>query len=601
MHYLLTLNNDKIERQSTVVMLNSLNLTKTYRVMKCVFCYICYKAALVMRSLKFIFIFFGIFGHAQENDSIRSLSYADLDKIILTDISRKPEEKRKYAEVYLQKALQENDSLLIGKGYYLFARTEKRYTKHAPFNRISFYDSAIQYTEKLKDPVFPAVAYLEKGSVLHVQRKYAAALDNYLLAENKLENKKNDTYYSIKFNIGFIHRIIGNHEEALKAFKQCLKYQEKIKHSDDERRYYNMQNHISKTYPYIGKYDEATRINQEGIRYALQRNLVNYYAKFLNNQGANLMFQGKYQEAIDSLEKALPNLPERHKSLNQFYLGKSYMAINKKAKALNYFKKVDTAFVKSSTLMLQSRDAYKFLIQDSKQKQDKVSELYYTKQLLKLDSIHHIQFRNLYKTIINEYDIPNLVKSKDKKINSILLISILLSLLLLVGFLYYYRLKRVYKKRYDAIVSKNKENNASIEVVKDVKPKNIVALTIGLDDETIQTILKGLEVFEEEKHYLTNQISLQDAAKIIKTNSKYLSKIINSHKGKTFINYINDLRIDYLVDRIQNDGMYKKYTIKAIAQEGGFINSGTFFKAFQKRTGLKPSYFIKKVREEQGN
>ncbi len=580
-----------------------------------VFCYICYKAVFIMRSFKFFFVFIVVFGYSQENDSIHSLDYIELDKIILTDISGEPEKNRKYAEAYLYKALRDHDSLLIGKGYYLLARTEKRYTANAPLNRISFYDSTIRYTRELKNPVFPAVAYLEKGAVLHVQKKYAVALDNYLLAESRLGNKKSSTYYNIKFNIGFIHRIIGNYEEALKAFDECLKYQEKTKHFDDGRRYYNLKNLISMTYHHIGKYDEATRINQEGIHYSLQRNLMNYYTKFLSNQGANLMFQGKYQEAIDSLEKALPNIPKHHKALNQFYLGKSYFAINKKEKALSYFKKVDTAFVNSSSLMLQSRETYKFLIQDSKQRQDKISELYYTNQLLKLDSMHHVQFKNLYKTITKEYDIPNLIKVKEqlindlekgqenatKKFNITFVISVVLSLFLLVGLLYNYILKRVYKKRYDAIVSKNKENRVSIEVVKDTKTKNIVPLAIGLDDDAIQTILKGLEVFEDEKLYLTNQISLQDTARIVKTNSKYLSKIINSYKGKTFVNYINDLRIDYLVDRIQNDEMYKKYTIKAISEEGGFINSGTFFKAFQRRTGLKPSYFIKKVREEQQN
>mgnify|MGYP000745972642 CR=1 FL=1 len=47
---------------------------------------------------------------------------------------------------------------------------------------------------------------------------------------------------------------------------------------------------------------------------------------------------------------------------------------------------------------------------------------------------------------------------------------------------------------------------------------------------------KSLEDFEKGGAFLTNQISLKDVAKLINTNSKYLSKIINTYKGKNFAN-----------------------------------------------------------------
>jgi AraC-like DNA-binding protein len=76
------------------------------------------------------------------------------------------------------------------------------------------------------------------------------------------------------------------------------------------------------------------------------------------------------------------------------------------------------------------------------------------------------------------------------------------------------------------------------------------------------------------------------------TNSKYLSKIVNVYKNKTFINYINDLRIDYAVINLQESKTARKYTLQALAFEYGFNTTESFSKAFSKKTGLKPSYFI---------
>ncbi|WP_159025502.1 AraC family transcriptional regulator [Aquimarina sp. Aq78] len=45
--------------------------------------------------------------------------------------------------------------------------------------------------------------------------------------------------------------------------------------------------------------------------------------------------------------------------------------------------------------------------------------------------------------------------------------------------------------------------------------------------------------------------------------------------------------------------LYRKYTVQAIAQEIGFNNSEAFSKAFYKKTGIYPSYFIKKLEKQK--
>jgi YesN/AraC family two-component response regulator len=223
---------------------------------------------------------------------------------------------------------------------------------------------------------------------------------------------------------------------------------------------------------------------------------------------------------------------------------------------------------------------------------------------LKVDSIADKNYKYLLNTIVKKHDIPRYLAERNDVIDElqkknrlgriIVIVSILFGLLALVGLLYYYRLKTLYEKRYEAIMEKSKATIKEEIIVKNAKSQ---VLSLGIDQHIIEEVLQGLELFEQGEAYLENQISLKDVAKIINTNSKYLSKIVNSYKGKNFTTYINDLRVEYLVSHVQQDTKYQKYTIRAIAEEVGFSNPEGFSRAFQKKTGLKPSYFIKKVRE----
>ena len=93
-------------------------------------------------------------------------------------------------------------------------------------------------------------------------------------------------------------------------------------------------------------------------------------------------------------------------------------------------------------------------------------------------------------------------------------------------------------------------------------------------------------------------------AKKINTNSTYLSKTLQSHKQKKFVQYITDLRLEYALKRLKNDTKFRTYDIKSIASELGFNTAESFSKAFKKRTGIYPSFYIKnlnKLSTDQGN
>lgn len=85
-------------------------------------------------------------------------------------------------------------------------------------------------------------------------------------------------------------------------------------------------------------------------------------------------------------------------------------------------------------------------------------------------------------------------------------------------------------------------------------------------------------------------------AKNLNTNTSYLSSIINQKKGKTFKQYITELRITYLIKLLNSDAKFKKYTIKALGQEIGYTNASAFSRAFKNYNGITPSEFIKTIK-----
>jgi AraC-like DNA-binding protein len=144
------------------------------------------------------------------------------------------------------------------------------------------------------------------------------------------------------------------------------------------------------------------------------------------------------------------------------------------------------------------------------------------------------------------------------------------------------------KERFDSILRDLKKEENTIQEKHTVKPNTI-------NDETVEKILHGLQKFEEKKLFLHKNCNINFVAKKAHTNKTYLSKTLQVHKKKKFFQYITDLRIEYALIQLKNDSKFRAYDIKSIADELGFNTSESFAKAFKKRTGIYPSFYIKNL------
>lgn len=119
-----------------------------------------------------------------------------------------------------------------------------------------------------------------------------------------------------------------------------------------------------------------------------------------------------------------------------------------------------------------------------------------------------------------------------------------------------------------------------------------------MPESTKQELLSKLERFESSQQFTDRNISIAVLAGKMKTNTKYLSYIINNYRNKDFNSYVNELRINYIIGKMDNDSRYLNYKISYLAEECGFATHSQFATVFKHITGLSPSTFIQYRKKE---
>lgn len=104
---------------------------------------------------------------------------------------------------------------------------------------------------------------------------------------------------------------------------------------------------------------------------------------------------------------------------------------------------------------------------------------------------------------------------------------------------------------------------------------------------------KLAEFIAREKIYEEPELTLTELAKRLSTNSSVLSKVVNKGFGQSFNDFINQYRVNAIVEKLRN-GEQSRQTLLGIAFDCGFNSKATFNRAFKKATGLSPKNWIEK-------
>ena len=460
-------------------------------------------------------------------------------------------------------------------------------------------DSLYQVSEegllKLRALMLTANIYQEKNNQV-ASIRYARQAYDYAIKEN---------YYDWQARIsGFLstqYRNIGLLKEGKEYINKALEVNLKVSSSVSKKMQMALIQQELAYYALLErKYEDVLKhiSNSNALLDELSDSPNHLYHKTSAEDLRGRAFLGlkRYQQAEESFLKALDflNSFDHGKGALSGYiymgLGEVFVATKDDSLALNYFKLAEIPAKESKHLNLELA-LYKHFADLYKRNEDWESFQVYSN---KLDLLTN-QDKSLKRAAIE--DVFNLNKKEREKSEMLAKIYLgigIFIILLSVIFVFSYRNKKnkEYKKFQVLIadIKKEKEQeNAEIEPIirnDSVKNKRVLSL------EVEQKILDSLKRFELEAEFLKPTTSLSSLAAFCDTNTKYLSHVLNQNIGKDFNSYVNTLRVNYGIEKLQNDPAFRTYKISYLAEFLGFSSHSKFTAVFKEITDLPPSTFI---------
>jgi len=486
-------------------------------------------------------------------------------------------------------ALKKANKSQIARSQYYIAQS---FTNMAKYNlALEYIDKSIATATEIQDNTLLFNNHNLRGNIFSEKENDREAIDEYLIAKKYSLKSGNPMHLIIvSTNIAFVKKIHNNHKEAINIFKENLTLLEKIDNPNKEINEIVILMNLTDTYLRIKNKKDAEHYNNLALKKCSKTKYPDLYYPILMNDAIINYQKGNYSETILSSKKVkayfLSVSNEDQLATPYFYLGKSYYKQEKFEDAIVALEKVNAIINKKKINFSEIEEANETLLlcYNATGKTNKVEEAFtkYSQLDKKNDSID----MDINNEIHEKYDIVPL-KEKLESSNDYGLLS-----LLLFFFLYRKKQQQV-KKRFQELLQ-------TIDTLEQAKTESQPEKTTTsvITDESVLEILESLKTFEEKEYYLRQDCTLAFVAKKLKTNTSYLSNVINTYKEKSFKSYLTELRINAALIRLKNNPKLRAYTIKAIAEEFGFKRQETFSKAFKSQTKMLPSHYIKSINNQ---
>lgn len=514
------------------------------------------------KNILFFFLIISIFTFAQEFDFEGQYKYAR------TLSSKNPDSSEIVLNKIIDSARKRNLPEFLAKAYYL--KSFNSYLRSDAEKSLDFADQALTIATQSDYSIGKALAYRMQGTQyakLGLLKESSASLRNALA---EVKNNNTEEGHELKGMIYNSFLILLNKEQ----------YKEKAYYSKSA----------------IQEFQKLKNVNRRNEL------LISAYT----NMGYNLSEVKKFREAKPYFVKALSLVGENNYYLRANILndiGFSFSKQNKPDSAVLYYEK-SLAIVdrygfneKKIEVTKNLEEAYAQLHDDTN------TEKYKIENLTLKDSIAYNKAMAVNKTLSKKEESFHQQLNESHSVSKRLIIACI-ALLIVSGAVIFNTL-RLRKKHKEAVSRIYREGISPViyeedpqEISEDIQAKNTSTPTeIKISPEVEENILQGLKIFEENLEFNNKNISRYNLANTLNINTKYLSTVIKKHKKFNFNQYINHLRINYIVNQLKNEPQYRKYKINHLAEITGYSSHSAFSLEFKKITGLHPSAFIKTLDE----
>lgn len=568
--------------------------------------------AFIKKHLFFSFILFCSLLFAQEQTDYSQLPFDDIRDSINTHIYSNLPKAVKASKAYINKAKKEKDKRKEWLGIEALGNS---YLNHRKLdNSQKQFEKALQFAEENEFDEFIIRSYI-LGAQIQLGAPNASKALAYLNKALAHAEKTNNDYWkeNVLMFISSILQMSGEAEKAIEIKKSSIKHY-KNKPLDSTFTEERKNDMLLYSYSVLSNaYLKVDQVDSAKQYVALMETLISEkdsckLRTLLNARAEIYFYEKKYTSAKENFRKAsqLCNIDMPLMDLQITYdLGKVAHGQGNFQEAINLFQRGLDNYEVTPAEEGYMDDYYKLLADSYKETGDFERANYYFEKYITSTS----EFNKIKNDIkestraqeIKEFrnELESLESEKNKKetyLNYLFLGASVIILILLFFLLRFYKTKKENEAKFETLLVKINVAEKPEDIIdtkdEDLDEKN----TTDVPEETKQQILDGLKKLENQEYFLKQDCNSYNVAKKINTNTSYLSKVINSHFGKNFNTYINDLRINYTIVRLKNDVIFRSYSIQAIAEEVGYKSADSFTKYFKRDTGLNPSFYIKELK-----
>ncbi len=98
---------------------------------------------------------------------------------------------------------------------------------------------------------------------------------------------------------------------------------------------------------------------------------------------------------------------------------------------------------------------------------------------------------------------------------------------------------------------------------------------------------------QDKQLYRQNDLSLPELAQTLGISVHQLSELLNVHLGVSFYEFINDYRLQFACNLLQNPECQLR--ILDIAFDAGFNNKNSFYRTFKDSLGVTPNQYREQI------
>lgn len=122
--------------------------------------------------------------------------------------------------------------------------------------------------------------------------------------------------------------------------------------------------------------------------------------------------------------------------------------------------------------------------------------------------------------------------------------------------------------------------------------KNKKVIVIDDLEEKISWLQKQMG---QNLFFLNSELTLNTLAENLQIHPNLLSRIINEGAKKNFSDFINEYRVQTVIEKMKSPS-YKNITLIGIAHESGFNSKTSFYRTFKKFTNKTPTDYLKSLK-----